>query len=262
MDYDDAYAIASHTPGAAELLESLPARSDAFRARLGGRMELDQSYGETKRQIFDLYQPEGTPKGTLIFVHGGYWLGQHGRTFGYLAAGALGRGWQSAHPSYDLCPSVRVGDITRQIASAVAAIAARTRGAISIAGHSAGGHLVSRMLDRALLAPEIATRLIHVMPISPLADLRPLTQTSMNADLRLDLTEAAAESPILMSDRHDVPVTVVVGADERPALLQQSRWLSQAWNVPCRVVPGKHHFDVIDELADPDSDPTRLLTGS
>lgn len=262
MDYDDAYAITTHTPGAAELLDSLPGRSDDFRATLGRRAQLNQVYGSSGRQIFDLYQPEGTPRGTLIFVHGGYWRGQHGRTYGYLAAGALGRGWQAAHPSYDLCPAVHIRDITRQIATAITTIAARTEGSLTLAGHSAGGHLVARMLDRNLLAPEVAARIAHVMPISPLTDLRPLMHTAMNDDYQMDAAEAAAESPVLMSDRYDLPVTIVVGADERPALLQQSRWLAEAWDVPCEVVPNKHHFDVIDALADPDSVFTRLLTGA
>jgi hypothetical protein len=104
-----------------------------------------------------------------------------------------------------------------------------------------------------VLAPQVAGRLAHVMPISPVADLRPLLETSMNAQFRLTPETAAAESPVLMHPAAGLACTVWVGADERPAFLDQARWLADAWAAPCHVAPEKHHFDVIDALADPDS---------
>jgi arylformamidase len=44
-----------------------------------------------------------------------------------------------------------------------------------------------------------------------------------------------------------------VGGQERPAFLWQARLLSENWDCPWHVEPGRHHFDVIDDLADPDS---------
>ena len=54
-------------------------------------------------------------------------------------------------------------------------------------------------------------------------------------------------------------VTVWVGADERPAFLDQARWLSQAWDAPLVVDDDKHHFDVIEGLDDAQSRMTRCL---
>jgi hypothetical protein len=48
-------------------------------------------------------------------------------------------------------------------------------------------------------------------------------------------------------------VTLWVGGQERPAFLWQARLLSEHWDCPWHVEPGRHHFDVIDDLADPDS---------
>jgi hypothetical protein len=96
----------------------------------------------------------------------------------------------------------------------------------------------------------VAARVARVVPISPVADLRPLLRTSMNADLRLDAAEAAAESPIFGAPRAGIAVAVWVGADERPAFLDQARWLGDAWGVPVRQAAGRHHFDVIDALCD------------
>ena len=83
----------------------------------------------------------------------------------------------------------------------------------------------------------------------------------MNADLRLDMAEAEAESPMLMAERLDVPATVWVGADERPAFLDQARWLAEAWGCAHVVAEGRHHFDVIEPLEIVDSDLTGALLG-
>lgn len=259
-DLDDDYANAAYIDGA----EAYPPRwadsAQAFRDSLGDRAQLGLSYGSGEREAFDLFVPEGAAKGTLIFVHGGYWRAFDRSSWSHFAAGPLARGWAVAMPSYDLCPAVHIRDITRQTARAVARIAEMTEGPITLAGHSAGGHLVARMLDPDLISTQIAARVQLVMPISPLSDLRPLLQTSMNDVFGLDLAEAEAESPVLMSSRHTTPVTVWVGGDERPAFLAQARDLSTVWDCELVVAKGLHHFNVLDPMCDPESDLVRRLT--
>jgi arylformamidase len=260
MELDDAYAIAAYIEGAEAYPPSWAAAAETLRNSLVERASMGLSYGPSERQKYDLFLPEGVPKGTVIFVHGGFWLAFDRSSWSHLAAGPLARGWAVAMPSYDLCPDVRICQITRQIANAVQAIAERVGGAISITGHSAGGHLAARMLDRGLMPGAIAGRFSRIVPISPLADLRPLRRTVMNAKFHMLEAEAIAESPLLMHDRHDVPVTVWVGAKERPAFLDQARWLANAWGAGHVIAPDRHHFDVIDPLGDPDSELVRLLT--
>jgi acetyl esterase/lipase len=262
-ELDDAYANAAYIPGAADYPPRWERAAAALREGLleQGLADLDQPYGESARQRFDLFHPGGTAKGLMIFVHGGYWLRFDKSVWSHLAAGALTRGWAVAMPSYDLCPQVRIADITRQIAAAVTAAAGMVAGPIALAGHSAGGHLVARMLQPGLLGDAVADRLHHVMPISPVSDLHPLLRTSMNAEFKLDAAAARAESPALMTERLPVPVTVWVGADERPVFLDQARWLAEAWGCAHVVDQGKHHFDVIDALADAQSDMIGRLLG-
>lgn len=95
------------------------------------------------------------------------------------------------------------------------------------------------------------------MSISPVTDLRPLLDTGMNADFQLDKDAAKAESPVFQG-KPSVPVTVWVGADELPAFLEQSRWLVDAWACDHVVEDGRHHFDIIDSLTDPDSELVRI----
>ena len=148
---------------------------------------------------------------------------------------------------------MRISDISRQIARAVQVIADRCAGAIVLAGHSAGGHLVSRMGVGDLLPDTVQARIAHVMAISPVSDLRPLLHTAMNRSFQMDMAAAEAESPALMA-KPKCKVTVWVGADERPVFLDQARWLSQAWEAPLVVDEDKHHFDVIEGLSDTQSE--------
>ena len=94
-----------------------------------------------------------------------------------------------------------------------------------------------------------------------MADLAPLMQTTMNEILRIDPAIAAADSPVNMSPPHGVDVTVWVGPEERPAFLEQAEALSRAWGARQYVVPDRHHFDIIDALAQPDSDMVARLLG-
>ncbi|MDE4134546.1 alpha/beta hydrolase [Phaeobacter sp. QD34_3] len=259
MELDDAYANGAYIEGADDYPPRWDASAEDFRNSLHERAQLDIPYGPGARNKFDLFLPEGTPKGLFVFVHGGYWLRFDKSTWSHLAVGPLAHGWAVAMPSYDLCPDVSIAEITRQVASALVHIAEEVDGPIVLAGHSAGGHLVARMLDRALVPDDIGARIKTVIPISPLSDLLPLLRTSMNKEFKMDAEAARAESPVEMRDRYDVPVTVWVGAEERPAFLDQAVWLSDAWGADHVIAFGKHHFNVIDPLADPDSDMVALI---
>lgn len=260
INYDDAYANAAYIPNAEGFVETWAQEAEAFRARAlaQGRAEMDIPYGSSARQKFDLFAPKQGSQGVLIFVHGGYWLKFDKSYWSHLAKGAVERGWHVALPSYDLCPEVGIHDISRQIARAVQGIADLCAGAIVLAGHSAGGHLVSRMGVGDLLPDALHARIAHVMAISPVSDLRPLLKTAMNRSFKMDMAAAEAESPALMP-KPSCKVTVWVGADERPVFLDQARWLSQAWDAPLGVDADKHHFDVIEGLSDAQSQMTSCL---
>lgn len=260
MELDDAYANAAYIPGADAFPSRWAKAAADFRDALGDKAECDVSYGPSLRQVYDLFRPDGSSRGLFVFVHGGYWLRFDKSFWSHLAAGMRDTGWTVAMPSYDLCPGVRIADITKQIATAIGAMAARVDGPIILAGHSAGGHLVARMACKGVLPDDLAARLAYIMPISPVADLRPLLRTSMNDSFAMSEADAIAESPALISDRHEVPATVWVGADERPAFLDQARWLGDAWRAPVVVDRGKHHFDVIDALADSGGSMVQKLT--
>lgn len=263
MDLNEAYANVPRIPGAAEYPPRWAAQASAFRADLGPRARCDLPYGTAPRQAFDLFLPEGAPRGLVVFIHGGYWLRFHRTDWSHFAQGALARGWAVAMPSYTLAPEARISAITREIGQAVSTAAAMVAGPVVVAGHSAGGHLAARMAcSDAPLPPDVARRILRCLPISPVADLAPLIDTDMNAQLRLDPAEARAESPACLTPQPGIATTVWVGGQERPVFLMQARLLSEAWDCPWHVAAGRHHFDVIDALCDPESDMVRTLCGA
>lgn len=270
MDWDDAYANFPHIPGAADYPGRWAAAAAAFRGGLAaaGRAELDIAYGPGARHRLDLFLPAGAPAGLAVFVHGGYWMAFDKSAWSHLAAGATARGWAVALPSYTLCPEARIAGITREIARAVAVAADRVPGPLALAGHSAGGHLVSRMACRdGPLAAHLRARLAAVVSISGLHDLRPLLRTRMNATLGLDAAEAAAESAALQLPIEGVRLHCVAGDGERPEFRRQNALLANIWaglgaETSAAEAPGRHHFDVIADLEDAESDLTRALTGA
>ncbi len=248
---DDAYANADHIPNAAAFPPRWQAAATAFRAE--ARADLDIAYADAPGAALDLFHPAGDPRGLVVFVHGGYWRRFGKSDWSHFAHGALSAGHAVAIVGYPLAPSVRIARITELVTRAVDAAAARVVGPVRLVGHSAGGHLVLRMVMPDA-APACADRIATCVPISPVADLRPLLRQSLNADWRLDAAEAASESPVLGHPLLGPRIAVHVGAAERPSFLWQAEALAHAWQVPLHRAAGRHHFDVIDALTDPGSD--------
>jgi acetyl esterase/lipase len=203
----------------------------------------------------------------VVFVHGGYWKA-FGRTdWSHLAAGAVAMGYAVAIPSYTLAPSATLTEIVAQTTRAVQQAAGFVGGPLYLAGHSAGGHIVSRLMcANSALSRGVADRLQRVLSISGLHDLRPLLKTALNRDLRLDFESATRESPALLFPREGVPHIAWVGADERPEFVRQSELIANIWagcgiSTTLSVEEGRHHFDVIDGLETPNSPMLSALLG-
>ncbi len=259
IDWDDAFDNSGHVPGSGKLPQKWAREAEVFRKDMAraGRVEPDLVYGSRPRNRIDLFRPEGPARGVVVFVHGGYWHKLDKSFWSHLAAGPLAHGWAVAVPGYTLAPQARIADITGEVGRAVTFAAERVGGPLRLTGHSAGGHLVARMIcDDSPLRAEIVERVEKVVPISGIHDLRPLVQTRMNKVLRLTPDEAASESPALHRRRGAAAVTFWVGAAERPEFLRQNRLAAECWageGVRDIYEPGQHHFSVVAGLARADS---------
>ena len=132
-------------------------------------------------------------------------------------------------------------------------------GPVALTGHSAGGHLVTRMIcTSSPLGEAQRRRIAKVVSISGLHDLRPLLRTAMNDTLRMDDRMAREESPALLSPIDGARVVAWVGGAERNEFRRQAQLLANIWlglgaATGYVEIPDRHHFDVIDDLADPQS---------
>ncbi|MEP3232178.1 MAG: alpha/beta hydrolase [Hyphomicrobiales bacterium] len=257
-DFTDAYANAPNIPNGDAWPEAWVSPAENFRATWPN-VETDISYGDHERESYDLFLPEGESKGLFVFIHGGFWLKLDKSYWTHLAKGALERGYCVAIPSYPLCPEVRVQDISQSAARAVTHAASKVAGPIILSGHSAGGHLVTRLISEGSALDKVTLdRIAHVVSISGVHDLRPLLKSDLNKGIGLDLSEAQKESPALLTPLIDAPVTCWVGANERSEFVRQNTLLANIWRglgMETQAVeePDRHHFDIIDGLCDEQS---------
>ena len=258
-DWDDAYTNGANIPGGDRWPAAWVEPAEGFRDRLSaaGRAKLDIAYGERPRNRLDLFMPEGAPKGLVVFVHGGYWKALDKSFWSHLAAGPVEHGYAVAMPAYTLCPDVRIADIVVEVGAAIGKVAELVEGPVMRTGHSAGGHLVSRLVcAQTPLPPAVRARVRNVVSISGVHDLRPIMKTEMNGTLHIDEAEALAESPVLLRPGEGARITCWVGGGERAEFLRQNDLLANIWTglgatTSAVVEPDRHHFNIIDGLADP-----------
>lgn len=268
IDWNDAFENGAYIPGAERLPAQWAERSRRLREFLASksRIEADIAYGDSPRQSLDLLHPVGESRGLVVVVHGGYWHRFDKHSWSFLASGALAHGLSVAVPSYRLAPQVSIAEITQDIHAAVCEAAQRVAGPLRLTGHSAGAHLVTRLLcTDSRLPSAVSRRLTHVLAVSGIYDLRPLMAHDMNRSLQLDSPMARAESPVFASVHATaVPTTLWVGASERPEFLRQTRLLCETWQAQMPAIRAwfeadRNHFSVIEGLSHAGSALTRSL---
>jgi arylformamidase len=259
--YNNRAAVPEHPQWFVKFAELSAAARDKYRPTL------DLRYGPGPKETLDLFLPAGRPRGTFVFIHGGYWRALDKSDHLFVAGPLVEEGMAVAIVNYDLCPLVSIATIVEECRRAVNWVVrdGPAHGAnaanVVVGGHSAGGHLAAMMFtldwrthgfERAPLAGGVTLSGVH--------ELAPLVQFSFNTDFRLDDAEAARMSPVHLPVHVDVPLLMAVGADETSEFVRQTQLLWDAWPRNRRprdraplVIAGKHHFSVVVEHADPAS---------
>lgn len=267
IDWDDEFSNAAYIVDGALYPSIWKDRADEF-AHAHEKADFDRPYGPHPRQKFDLFGPHSSPRGLVCFVHGGFWIEFDKSYWSHLARGLCNLGWSVAVPSYVLAPQVRISEITQMIAQAIQCCANLVDGPIVLVGHSAGGHLVTRMVcSDSPLERSSRDRVTTVVTISGIHDLRNLLKTQMNEQLQLDKSEAFSESPALLEPSTSADVVCWVGSLERPEFIHQSKLLRKAWEahipgIQLEIENGRHHFDVIESMENPASPLVRMIDGT
>lgn len=242
------------------------AATETMRAQL---TPTEHVYDPKAGERLDLWgaDPAGRPRPAVLFIHGGYWRMLGRADSGFMASMLAGRGIATVVPDYSLAPGVTLAEIVRQIRASFAWLWTHApqlnidRRRIVVAGSSAGGHLVGALMANGWRAqiglPENA--IAGALPISGLFDLAPLARCFPQDWLRLSDWDVASLSP-LSNLPAQLPPTIVARAAHEPAgFVRQSDAFAAVLGAPLHIIKGRNHFDVILDLADPDSELSRLL---
>ena len=249
--------------------DSFPALLASFDERsrqsiLSTNVELDTRYGQMARETYDLFRPQGTARATVVYFHAGYWQSRDKANFRFIAAPFCSRGANVVLVNYPLCPTVGVGDIVRSACTALRTIASQTGAGsddhpLVVCGHSAGGHLAVELALSAASGESGLPRINGIVGVSGVYDLRPLVDTSLNANLKLDEQLATGLSPVLRVQATSTQAVFAVGETETEAFRQQNERMHQAWSDQGNrsrtvVTPSDDHFSILLTLTDEQSD--------
>ena len=218
----------------------------------------DIKYGAHPREVLDLFRAENA-RGTLVYIHGGYWRSFSKLETSWVADGFIEQGYSVVLINYPLCPDVSLAHIRASVLSAFAylyhnVLNENEQRSIVVSGHSAGGHLAALHLVADWRSYKLPENPIHgVISLSGVFDVAPLIRTSLNSDLRL--TEQTARSLNLNSSqpKSDATLILAVGALESEEFHRQSADLARSWIslAPQLVdVPDLNHYTIVDSLAE------------
>lgn len=226
----------------------------------------DVAYGEHPLRKLDIYPAHADRRcRTHVFLHGGYWRAQNKANFAFIAGTLVPLGITTVIVNYELCPHSTLDGV---VDSAIAAMRWISRHIgeyggdpdfITLSGHSAGAHLGAAIMAHDWASEGQGPDLLKgATLISGIFDPAPAIHTSVNAEL--GLTEDIAQ-------RHNVeerppflrcPVSIVVGGEEPWHWVDQSfryyhHLRRSGFDPAVDVLPGLHHFNILDEYLDRDS---------
>ncbi|WER45287.1 alpha/beta hydrolase [Cupriavidus sp. WKF15] len=269
--YEREYNNRDRVPDNAEHMARWATLSAQVRARGGYQENLSYAApgsAHAQDERLDYFPGTGERPPLLVFVHGGYFRALDKRDHSFVASELPRLGVSVAVVNYSLCPSVTVPAIVRQVVGSVAWLYRQSErlghdhARIFVAGHSVGGHLVAMLM--AALWPQVGQDLPDDLikgglSISGLYDLEPLRRADfLQRDLRLSEADVARLSPAFMQPATHAPLVTAVGELEAAEYHRQNALIRAAWPANANAaqdvpLPGRHHFNVMDDLANPDS---------
>ncbi|WP_336071098.1 alpha/beta hydrolase [Nitratireductor rhodophyticola] len=244
-------------------------------ARTRPAAALDIVYDETSGQTLDVFgaaAPGERLRPVFVFIHGGYWRALSKLDSAFMANPLADKGLATATIDYRLAPEASLDEIVREVRQAVAFL--WRRGAnygidpqrIFIGGSSAGGHLTGAVLAGGWHADaNIPENVIKgALAISGLFHLAPIAASFVQDWMRLTARQVSDLSPAEHLPRIGCPLIVAYAAGEPAGFARQSRVYHALWGAaghPGRLieVPQRNHFDVVLDLADPDTVLSRTL---
>ena len=215
-------------------------------------------------QRLDLYRPAGEdPAPVMVFIHGGYWMSGSRKEYAALAGTLCPRGFVTILVDYRLYPDVTYPAFMEDCAAALNWVMANVADyggdpdRVFVAGHSAGGHIVSLLAThprfRAMLKFD-PLKLRGVIPLSGAYDFVNGNTLDLGIVRQVMVTpENFADAQPIRHVRADVPPMLMVNGD-RDNLTSEPQAAAfalamQRAGAPLRyakIKGGDHHSVVVD----------------
>jgi len=229
----------------------------------------DIQYGMGKNERLDIFPAPGLSVPLFVFIHGGYWHSQTKEDACSMARSFTCQNVAVATIEYTLLPESTLGEIVREVRSAISWLYHHCRQFsidpenIFVGGSSAGGHLTSMLIaggwQQSYRVPERVIK--GALALSGLYDLRPLCDIYINEWMRQTPEQATLLSPLfLLPEKSQAPqILLSVGGKETQGFKNQT----QAYYAACKqkglnvnFIEDKenNHFSLVNELAKTDSE--------
>lgn len=245
--------------------------SEAARERHKHR--LDVAYGESAREVLDIFWPENpaTNAPIHIFIHGGYWRAGSKSDCSFVANTVLDAGAIAVLVEYDLIPDQRMTTLVEQVRRAARWVrdnAEELGGdaeAISASGHSAGGHLASYLMAKGVhedVFPDTGVR--RLLLLSGIYDLGPIPNSFLQPEISLTADEVAKWSPVGATLPTDIQAVAAVGEKESFPFHDDAKALAAnisaaGFATSAVSLAGEDHMTIVQSLGQAGTDCAALL---
>ena len=248
------------------------ARTRSATAR--GRLDccLDISYGDSPRQVQDVFPATAPRAPVFVFIHGGYWRAFEKDLFSEVVEPVIQSGGAAVALEYEICPHVTIPDIVGQVRRSLIWTFNNidTHNGdpqrIHVCGHSAGGQLAGMMMatdwqtDHGLPADLLKGAIL----ISGIFDIEPHRHTDLQDVIGLTPEIVAANSPQHLPLHFNGPVICALGGRESASFKRQSKEFTQKCHdlgleAQYLEMGSDNHLDVTNRLAEPDHPLTRAI---
>jgi len=256
------YNLRMHVPDFAVYLDKWDSLSRQTEKELESVKDI--SYGSLPREKLDIYPSLIPASKTLVFIHGGYWQRFGKKDFQFIAKAFRDHNVTTVLIEYPLAPEASMDQMVDSCHRAIDWIYHHITdyhgdpAQLYLAGHSAGAHLSAMLMTTDWKPFNLTNDLIKgACLISGLFNLMPIRLSDINDVLHLDTEEALRNSPVQYAPATHAPVSMVVGGDETPEFLDQSRELYNCWkeHIPIELLEpeGINHYSIVETILDPES---------
>jgi arylformamidase len=264
-------------PDSEQMMERFERASVAFR-QSWPHQSLNHHYGPGERQTYDVFMPpqDQPPKGTVLFVHGGFWFSRHKDQFSFMAQAYAQAGWTFVAMTYPLMPDLSLSELVDQTAAGLVSIDQQLQDRYGqridvLAGHSAGAHLLAMAFHSPAgrhhtdHLPGLPKRLVLV---SGVYDPQARAAAEISKTIGLTAEDAAQACPLTHCQPIDIPTFIFAGAREPDLWWQQGqryrdRLVQEGLgDVHHELLAGHDHFSLLEAMANPASEIASIIMGA